>query len=505
MPKSAGAQAPSPQIAYITQVAHFISTARSPAVLLPRVLQVLGEALGVRGGAIVLSKHAAPRGRTWSWGEEQSQMVNLAQELADGVEEQHAPTARHTVLAGAPGRVASEGVLLAAPLRGIQQSLGVLVLFATDVPDATLETELALLHTTAMCLGLYLQSHALREQVKTMPAPGEAAAAGMAMSYDPDRIIGESAVIRRVMHDIQQAAPSRSTVLLRGESGTGKELGARALHQLSERCQGPFVRLNCAALPESLLESELFGHERGAFTGAVRMRRGRFELADKGTLFLDEIGDLSLATQVKLLRVLQERTFERVGGNRPITVDVRIIAATNVDLEEAVRAGRFREDLYYRLNVVPITLPPLRERREDIPLLVGYFLQRFNAENRKQQKISSAAMDLIVGYDWPGNVRELENCVERMVVMARHDIIAPEEVPLPAQVFRPMAAPSMAPPLPAPSSLPGAVADIERQRLMEALQRSGGVQTRAAALLGITPRQLGYRLKKYQIDPRHVL
>ncbi len=504
MPKSAGAQAPSPQMTYITQVAHLISTARSPAVLLPRVLQVLGEALGVHGGAIVLSKHAAPRGRTWGWGEEQAQMVDLAQELADGVEEQYAPTARHTVLAGRPAHVASEGVLLAAPLRGIQQSLGVLVLFATDVPDATLETELALLHTTAMCLGLYLQSHALREQVKTMPMSGEAAA-GVAMNYDPDRIIGESAVIRRVMHDIQQAAPSRSTVLLRGESGTGKELGARALHQLSDRGQGPFVRLNCAALPESLLESELFGHERGAFTGAVRMRRGRFELADKGTLFLDEIGDLSLATQVKLLRVLQERTFERVGGNRPITVDVRIIAATNVDLEEAVRAGRFREDLYYRLNVVPITLPPLRERREDIPLLVGYFLQRFNAENRKQMKISSAAMDLVVGYDWPGNVRELENCVERMVVMARHDIIAPEEVPLPAHVFRPTAAPSMPTSLPSVSSLPGAVADIERQRLMEALQRSGGVQTRAAALLGITPRQLGYRLKKYQIDPRHVL
>jgi Nif-specific regulatory protein len=466
-------------------------------------LQVLGEALSVRGSAIVLSQHATSRGRTWSWGEEHDQIVHLAQELADGVEEQLAPTARHTVLTGSPGHVAPEGMLLAASLRGIQQSLGVLVLFATDVSDATLETELALLHTTALCLGLYLQSYALREQMKTLSTPGEAVS-GVATSYDPDRIIGESAVIRQVMHDLQQAAPSRSTVLLRGESGTGKELGARALHQLSERCQGPFVRLNCAALPENLLESELFGHERGAFTGAVRMRRGRFELADKGTLFLDEIGDLSLATQVKLLRVLQERTFERVGGNRPISVDVRIIAATHVDLEEAVRAGRFREDLYYRLNVVPITLPPLRERREDIPLLVGYFLQRFNAENRRQLKISSAAMDLIVGYDWPGNVRELENCVERMVVMARHDIIAPEEVPLPAHVFRPAAAPSAAMPPPT-SSLPGAVADIERQRLMEALQRSGGVQTRAAALLGITPRQLGYRLKKYQIDPRHVL
>jgi Nif-specific regulatory protein len=329
------------------------------------------------------------------------------------------------------------------------------------------------------------------------------------MGYDPDRIIGDSHAMRMVLEQLQQAAQSRSTVLLRGESGTGKELGARALHKLSERHNQAFVKLNCAALPESLLESELFGHERGAFTGAIRTRRGRFEMADKGTLFLDEIGDLSLATQVKLLRVLQERTFERVGGSRPIEVDVRIIAATNVDLEESVRRGQFREDLYYRLHVVPIVLPPLRERQEDIPQLVGYFLQRFNSENRKSLKISSAAMDLIVSYEWPGNVRELENCVERMVVMARRDIIAPEDVPVPIHLTRPVTTPrpmpfasSMSSPA---SSLPGAVADIERQRLVEALQRSGGVQTRAASLLGITPRQLGYRLKKYQIDPKQII
>jgi Nif-specific regulatory protein len=312
-----------------------------------------------------------------------------------------------------------------------------------------------------------------------------------------------------VMEQLQQAAQSRSTVLLRGESGTGKELGARALHKLSKRHNQAFVKLNCAALPESLLESELFGHERGAFTGAIRTRRGRFEMADKGTLFLDEIGDLSLATQVKLLRVLQERTFERVGGSRPIEVDVRIIAATNVDLEESVRRGQFREDLYYRLHVVPIVLPPLRERQEDIPQLVGYFLQRFNSENRKSLKISSAAMDLIVSYEWPGNVRELENCVERMVVMARRDIIAPEDVPVPIHLTRPVMTPSLMPfapsTSPSASSLPGAVADIERQRVVEALQRSGGVQTRAASLLGITPRQLGYRLKKYQIDPKQII
>jgi Nif-specific regulatory protein len=308
------------------------------------------------------------------------------------------------------------------------------------------------------------------------------------------------------LQQVEQAAGSRSTVLLRGESGTGKELVARALHRLSDRRQHAFVQLNCAALPESLLESELFGHERGAFTGAAKMRRGRFEMADKGTLFLDEIGDISPATQVRLLRVLQERTFERVGGNRSITVDTRIIAATNIDLEAAVRAGRFREDLYYRLNVVPIVLPPLRQRREDIPLLVGYFLQRFNAENRKSLKISSPAMDLIVDYDWPGNVRELENCIERMVVMARRDIIAPEEVPLPVNVH---GTPALSTPVAAShtddQSLTRTIADLEHDRLVEALQRTGGVQTRAASLLGITPRQLGYKLKKYQIDPKRLI
>jgi Nif-specific regulatory protein len=311
--------------------------------------------------------------------------------------------------------------------------------------------------------------------------------------------------MRAIMQEIAQAARSRSTVLLRGESGTGKELVARALHRFSERSQQPFVKLNCAALPESLLESELFGHERGAFTGAVKTRRGRFELADHGTLFLDEIGDISLATQIKLLRVLQERTFERVGGSRSLTVDVRIIAATNADLEEAVRARRFREDLYYRLHVVPIVLPPLRERKEDIPLLVGHFLQRFNTENRKALKISSPAMDLIVGYEWPGNVRELENCIERMVVMARREVIAPEDVPLPISIYAPTPPLRVLLPEPTASTLPKAVAEIERERLLEALRRSGGVQTRAATLLGITPRQLGYKLKKYHIAPKMVL
>jgi Nif-specific regulatory protein len=456
-------------------------------------------------GAVVMVGEAARRPQGYSWGTYQEQMVQVGRELVEGLATPSAATARNTVLPDPAGASAIDGVVLSVPLQGLQQALGVLVLFCPDQPGPQLETALACLELTGTYLGLYLQTTGLQERLKALSEPGEVASSGLPLHYDPDRIIGHSPGIKAIMQEIQQAARSRSTVLLRGESGTGKELVARALHKLSERSQQPFVKLNCAALPESLLESELFGHERGAFTGAVKTRRGRFELADKGTLFLDEIGDISVATQIKLLRVLQERTFERVGGSRSITVDVRIITATNADLEEAVRARRFREDLYYRLHVVPIVLPPLRERKEDIPLLVGHFLQRFNAENHKALKISSAAMDLIVGYDWPGNVRELENCIERMVVMARREIIAPEDVPLPVNLHTPVSPPRVFLPEATASTLPKAVAEIERERLLEALRRSGGVQTRAAALLGITPRQLGYKLKKYRITPKTVL
>ena len=497
----------------IEQVARIISSARPPSGVLQRILQVVGETLGAQGGAVVLGGDFAARLSGVSWGALQEESRQLGQELLDGVTVDSTPTARQTTLPQTAQRPAIDGTVLAAPLLGLQQAIGVMVLFEPTVSDVDWDADLSLLRAIGLYLGLYLQATVWREQMKTLSQAANGRSNRAVMGYDPDRMVGESAAMHAVMQQLQQAARSRSTVLLRGESGTGKELGARALHKLGDRSEQAFVKLNCAALPETLLESELFGHERGAFTGAIRMRRGRFELADKGTLFLDEIGDISLAMQVKLLRVLQERTFERVGGSRPIEVDVRIIAATNVDLEEAVRQGRFREDLYYRLHVVPIVLPSLRERREDIPLLVGYFLRRFNDENGKDLKISSAAMDLIVSYDWPGNVRELENCVERMVVMARREIIAPEDVPLPVNLARPYAMPSAPPSLmpkaptpmgPAAASLPGAVADIERQRVVEALQRCGGVQTRAASLLGITPRQLGYRLKKYGIDPKQV-
>ncbi len=290
-----------------------------------------------------------------------------------------------------------------------------------------------------------------------------------------------------------RAAQSRATILIRGESGTGKEVLARAIHYASPRARGPLVPVNVAALPETLVESELFGHERGAFTGADRERRGRFELADGGTLFLDEIGDLPKSAQVKLLRVLQEQTFERLGGTRTITTDARVIAATNRDLPGLVRAGEFREDLYYRLNVVTLDLPPLRERREDIPLLVDLFLRRFAGEAPSTlEGVSREAMDLLIKYDYPGNVRELENLVHRATVLARGPLLTTADFPIHVGPLKPEG--------PA-ASLPFVerVSEFERAMLIEALQRADGVQTRAARDLGMSERHLRYKLKKYGI------
>jgi DNA-binding NtrC family response regulator len=291
-----------------------------------------------------------------------------------------------------------------------------------------------------------------------------------------------------------RAATSRATILIRGESGTGKELLARAIHFASPRSKGPLVAVNAAALPETLLESELFGHDRGAFTGADRDYRGRFELADGGSLFLDEVGDLPKSTQVKLLRVLQEQAFERLGSARTIHVDVRMIAATNRDLEAMMSRDEFRDDLYYRLNVVTIEVPPLRERREDIPVLVNHFLNRFTANGEAAAKeVSREAMDVLVKYHYPGNVRELENLVHRAVVLARGPMITTAD--LPVRITETRAEKGEA----GVAVFTERVADFERALIVEALERAGGVQTRAARALGMSERHLRYKLAKYQL------
>jgi len=306
-------------------------------------------------------------------------------------------------------------------------------------------------------------------------------------------VVADSAAMQEVLSLVQRVAPSEATVLVRGESGTGKELIAKALHHASARAGGPLVRVNCAALPEGLLEAELFGHEKGAFTGAVAARQGRFETAHGGTLFLDEIGDLPLHLQVKLLRALQEREIERVGSSRPLPVDVRLVAATHRDLEAMIRRGAFRDDLYYRLNVVTIALPPLRERRADIPPLLDHFLARFaRATGKPIRGFTGEARAALLRHDYPGNVRELENLVERAVVLTRDDVIGLGD--LPSGVASGARAAREA------TTLPGALEALERRMIGEALDRAAGVQTRAAEALGVSERVLRYKLQKYGLN-----
>ncbi len=312
--------------------------------------------------------------------------------------------------------------------------------------------------------------------------------------YDLSNIVAASAAMQSVFDQIRQVADSEAVVLIEGESGTGKELVANALHINSRRRDRPFVKVNCAALPETLLEAELFGHERGAFTGAVRQRKGRFELAHRGTLFLDEIADLSPGTQAKLLRVLQSYEFERVGGAETLHVDVRVIAATNADLAARVSDGRFRQDLYYRLRVVPIEMPPLRERAGDIPVLVTYFVKLYADRNRKDVRgVSAEVMNVLCTYPWPGNVRELQNCIENMIVMATDPMLGPNLLPADLQATT-VASDERGFPIGL------SMRQIEEKAIRETLASVGGNRKRAAGILGISLRTLHRKITEYGID-----
>lgn len=317
-------------------------------------------------------------------------------------------------------------------------------------------------------------------------------------------IVGKNVLMQEIYKLIEKVAPTPASVLITGESGTGKELVARAIHINSPRENGPFISVNCAALPETLLESELFGHEKGAFTGAASLRKGRFELADNGTLFLDEIGDIPLPLQAKLLRVLQERNFERVGGNRTINVDVRIITATNKELKEEVENGRFREDFFYRLNVVHIHMPPLRERADDIPMLTEHFIAKFaKVLNKPNLRVSMEALRFLVSLPWDGNVRELENTIERSAILCSGDVITPEDVSPEMSSIKEDKQWSqdidIEKLIPANLPLPEVLSGVEEQMLKRALEGANYVQAHAAENLGITKSLLQYKLKKYNL------
>jgi DNA-binding NtrC family response regulator len=392
-----------------------------------------------------------------------------------------------------------DGVELMRRLRERFESMGVIVMTA----DATVERAVAAMRDGAdyyltkpldfdallVIMRRVLAAYELRRENARLKSAisGEAIAPGIDW-------IGRSRASRELLGLVRQVADSDASVLVLGESGTGKELVARALHAWSPRNQGPFVAVHCAALNEGVLESELFGHEKGAFTGAVARRDGRFHKAHRGTLFLDEIGDVPMPVQVKLLRVLQERELERVGGDRTEQIDVRVVAATHKDLRQEVRAGRFREDLYYRLNVIGVHMPPLAERREDIPALAQHFLDRYAARSRKTIRgLGDAALRILLGADWPGNVRQLENCIERAVVLCQGEEIEPRH--LPRELALREHADDALPQIPGAS-----MAEVERYVILKTLEHVRGSTSKAAELLGISARKIQYRLSEYRGD-----
>jgi Nif-specific regulatory protein len=397
---------------------------------------------------------------------------------------------------GARKNPAVEMSFVCVPIKTGNEVIGALSADRPYKPDQALDEDVRLLTIAGSMIAqaVRLRRSAQEERDRLM-AENARLRESLQSRFRPSNIIGTAKEMQVVYDLIAQVCKSEATVLLRGESGVGKELVAHAIHYNSHRSDKPFVKVNCAALPQTVLESELFGHEKGAFTGAVTQRKGRFEVANGGTIFLDEVGDFSPATQITLLRVLQERELERVGGTQTIKVDVRVIAATNKNLEALIAAGHFREDLYYRLNVFPIHIPPLRERRSDIMLLADHFVEMYGRQNNKKVKrISTPAIDMLTAYHWPGNVRELENCVERAVLLTQDEVIHGHHLPPSLQTAE------------ASGTVPsGKLEDtldrVERELIVEALKTARGNQAKAAKALGITERIMGLRVKKFDIDP----
>jgi Nif-specific regulatory protein len=406
--------------------------------------------------------------------------------------------AREPLLTRAPGRGSRRPrTLICVPILAGRERAGALELELAHSPDRPYDLSLRLLRVTAGVLGQALRGERLLEQERARLLAENIHLRGeLRDRYDFSRIIGTSGPMRAVYEQITQVARTNTTVLIRGESGTGKELIAHAIHFNSLRAKKAFVKVSCSALPETLIESELFGYEKGAFTGAHARKAGRFELAEGGTLFLDEIGDINLATQVKLLRVLQEREFERVGGVETVKTNVRLVAATNKNLEEAIAQGSFREDLHYRLNVFSIFVPPLRERRPDVMLLADHFVQKYAAEHGKHiKRLSTPAIDMLMSYHWPGNVRELENTIERAVLVCDSNVIHGHHLPPALQTAE---ATDTMPML----SLADAVAAYEKDLLLDALKSTHGNRARAAKLLQSTERIIRYKVKQHHIDVR---
>lgn len=497
------------KVKVLVEISEALSSALDLEKTLLSILKILSESLEMQRGTITL---VDPRTN------------ELRIEVAYGLTREERERGRYKIGEGITGKVVESGqpmvvpdieaeplflnrtqarrnlqegkfAFLCVPIRVGNKSIGALSVDRLFKGEISYEEDVKLLTIIAALVGQAVKIRELAEKDKqAVISENIKLKQELKGKYKFGNIIYGSRVMESVLEGALQVADSQATVLLRGESGTGKELIASAIHYASPRADKSLIKVACAALPENLLESELFGYERGAFTGAIERKIGRFELANGGTIFLDEIGDLSLATQVKLLRVLQEKEFERLGGTQTIKVDVRVICATHRNLEEMVKEGKFREDLFYRINVFPIQIPPLRERKEDIPLLVDHFIQKYSKENKKKIRgINRAALDILMAYDFPGNVRELENVIERAVVICHRDLISPRDLPANLSVGKAVGLPAEG------VSLPEVVASIEKQRIKEALEKYK-TQRKAAKALGITERMLGYKIKKYRIE-----
>jgi Nif-specific regulatory protein len=498
------------QLSDLLEVSQTLGTTLNLKASLTRILEVLEESRGTLSGAIFLKDDDAG---------------DLPVEAATGAAAVSAKNARYRMGEGITGRVVASGktvvvprvtreplfldrtgvfkksgkeemTFVCVPIKADNRSVGALAVGLPYHKDRSYDQEGKFFGIVASMIGQAVRVYKLQEaDKKRLLDENTKLRQELRERYDIRNIVGSSRAMQQVYEHVAQVAPSQTTVLIRGESGTGKELVAHAIHYSSPRAKKPFIKVSCGALPESLIESELFGYEPGAFTDARAQKKGRFELANGGTLFLDEVGELSASTQIKFLRVLQEREFERLGGVQSIKVNVRVVAATNKDLEAAVKEGTFREDLYYRLNVYSIYMPPLRERRPDIPLLADHFIEKYaHAHGKDVRRIATSAIDMLMSYHWPGNVRELENCIERAALVCEGGVIHAHHLPPSLQTAE------VSGTLPR-QSLKEALGAYEKDLILDALKSARGNRAKAARLLDTTERIIGYAVRKYALEP----
>ena len=497
-------------LAMLAEINQALTVAQSPRAGLQRALEILDHDYGVIRSAVVLSDPDSGRLRVWTSAGVPGEGRHAKWEMGEGITGRVVTSGQPVVVpqisqepeflhrtGRRPKGAGSEITFMCVPIPGATSAIGALNIDFRFEAKRHYDQDLHICRVVASMFGQAIRlKEAAEAERQRLLDENIHLKAELQERYDFAHIIGTSGPMRQVYEQITQVAATNTTVLIRGESGTGKELIAHAIHYNSTRAKQPFIKVSCAALPDSLIEAELFGHEKGAFTGAAARKKGRFELAARGTLFLDEIGDINVSTQVKLLRVLQEKEFERLGGVEPIRADVRLIAATNADLERAIVDGTFREDLHYRLDVFTIFVPPLRERKTDIQLLADRFIEKYSVEHGKViKRISTPAIDMLMAYHWPGNVRELENAIERATVVCDGSVIHAHHLPPSLQTAEASGTMTRVP-------LAEAVGAYERDLLQDALKTARGNRVKAAKLLDSTERIISYKVKKYGIDCR---